>query len=94
MDKRVIWMLAHSLSSLVCSSAADSENRACPSDRAVRVNLPLSQDRRSLLISRLTITAVVAWMSVADLFRHFYSEAVRRKEGPEDIHTCLHVTGI
>ena len=46
------------------------------------------------MISRVTITAVVAWMSVAVLFRHFYSEAVRRKEGPEDIHTCLHVTGI
>ena len=72
-----------------CSSAADSENRTRPGDRAVWINLPLSQDRRSLLISRVTITAVVAWMSVVVLFRHFYSETVRRKEGLEDLHVYM-----
>ena len=69
-DYRVIWSPPPLTvrSSFVRSSAADSENRTRPGDRAVWINLPLSQDGRSLLISRVTITAVVAWMSVVVLF--------------------------
>ena len=85
---------SHTHSPLVrCSSAADSENRTRPGDRAVWINLPLSQDRRSLLISRVTITAVVAWMSVV-LFRHFYSETVLRKEDLEDLHVYMSHTSL